>query len=252
MGKRNHQIKIVGLARLLTYVLGHRPDEFGLVPDIDGFVPLKELLKAIHEEEGWSYVRQSHINEVLLGQDRHLFQCEGNRIRTMERQWTLDISRAVTSLPKILFTPVRAKAHAFVMDKGLRADGERYLVLSPDRAMALRIGKRRDQDPVIIEVIAAEARKKGAPFYQFGILFLSSQISTRFITGPLVSKKILERTKKQIPVPLTKPPKPAVDFAPGTFSLDSRKDPDLARRTKGRKSKGWKEKARKHRRTKKQ
>ena len=232
-------------------MLGHRPDEFGLVPDIDGFVSLKELLKAIHEEEGWSYVRQSHINEVLLGKDRPLFQFEDNSIRTVERQWKLDIRRAVTSLPKILFTPVRARAHPFVMDKGLRSDGERYLVLTSDRDMALRIGKRRDQKPVLLEVVAAEAQKRGVLFYQFDLLFLSSQIPAKFITGPPVSKKILEQTKN-IPVREEKPLITAVDFTPGTFSLDSRRDPDLTRRAKGRKPKSWKENARKLRRTKKQ
>jgi len=52
---------------MLVYMLGHRPDEFGLVPDSEGFIPYKELLQAIHEEEGWRYVRRSHINEVLFG-----------------------------------------------------------------------------------------------------------------------------------------------------------------------------------------
>lgn len=247
LGKRNHEIKIVGLSRLLTYVLGHKPDEFGLVPDMEGFITLKELLKAIHEEEGWSYVRLSHINEVLLGQDRSLFQCEGNRIRTKKQQWTLPINRTETSLPKILFTPIRAKAHAFVMDKGLRADRERSLVLSPDRALALRIGKRRDQNPVIIEVIAAEAQQRGTPFYQFGGLFLSSGISPQFIAGPLVPKKTLERAKKQSPTPMDPLQKRALDFTPGSFSLDPLKDPDLTRRKKGKRPKGWKEKARKYR-----
>ena len=69
------------LARILLYILGRRPDEFGIVPDRRGFVGLKELLQAFHEEEGWSYVRQSHINEVLLGKDRGLFELEGKMER---------------------------------------------------------------------------------------------------------------------------------------------------------------------------
>jgi len=41
------------LAKMLAYVLGRRPDEFGLIPDAEGFVRIKDLLKALHEEEGW-------------------------------------------------------------------------------------------------------------------------------------------------------------------------------------------------------
>ena len=39
------------LAKFFNYVLGRRPDEFGLVTDKEGFVKIKELIKATNEEE---------------------------------------------------------------------------------------------------------------------------------------------------------------------------------------------------------
>ena len=111
MGKRQQQIKVENLSRFLVYVLGLRPDEFGLVPDVDGFVGYKELLQAIHEEEGWRYVRQSHVNEVLMGKDRQLFHTEGKRIRVLEKKWDLDLDTPAPSLPRILFIAVRKRAH---------------------------------------------------------------------------------------------------------------------------------------------
>ena len=53
-------------ARFLKYILGLRPDEFGLVPDRDGYVKIKDLLKAVHEEAGWRSFRQANINEMML------------------------------------------------------------------------------------------------------------------------------------------------------------------------------------------
>ena len=120
LGRRHHQIRTDSLCRFLIYVLGHRPDEFGLVPDHEGFIAYKELLQAIHEEEDWRYVRRSHINEVLLTEDRSLFQSEDERIRSMERRWELDLHHPAMSLPKILFTAVRRKAHPVVMENGLK------------------------------------------------------------------------------------------------------------------------------------
>jgi putative RNA 2'-phosphotransferase len=61
------KIRREDLSRLMIYILGYRPDEFGLVPDPGGYVRYKELLQAIHEEPGWGYVRQSHFNEILMG-----------------------------------------------------------------------------------------------------------------------------------------------------------------------------------------
>ena len=85
MGRRANQFKVDSLARFLLYVLGRRPDEFGLVPDAGGFVLLKELLQAIHEEPSWRYVRQSHVNEVLCGSYRAEFDAEGDRLSARTR-----------------------------------------------------------------------------------------------------------------------------------------------------------------------
>ena len=35
------------LAKFIAYILGHKPDEFGLVLEKDGFVKIKEFLKAL-------------------------------------------------------------------------------------------------------------------------------------------------------------------------------------------------------------
>lgn len=249
MGKRHQQIKVENLARFLLYVLGLRPDEFGLVPNLDGFVRQKELLQAIHEEEGWSYVRQSHINEVLMGKDRLLFHTEGKRIRVQERKWHLDLDTPAPAPPRILFVAVRKRAHPVVMENGLISKDGMHLVLSPDKAMAERIGKRRDQHPVVLEIMSGIAEEQGIRFYTFGNLFICPQLPARFIAGPPVPKDILEK-HHETPAKKAKSVPAQDDPAPGTFSLDSSRDPDLRRRAKGKKRKGWKEEARKVRKRK--
>jgi putative RNA 2'-phosphotransferase len=233
----------------MVYILGHRPDEFGLVPDKEGFITYKELLWAIHEEPGWGYVRQGHINEVLMGKERDLFQSEDKQIRALDRRWHLDLHNPTLSSPKILFTPIRRKAHPFVMEKGLKSIEGRHIILTSDRDMATRIGLRRDRNPVLLEIMAALAQEKGIFFYPFGHLFLTTDIPVRFISGPPVSKEILAtqritETKKDDFRP------GAMDFSPGTFTLDMNKDPDLSRRARGKKPKGWKESTRKMRKRK--
>ncbi len=223
------------------YMLGHKPAEFGLVPSPEGFVPLKELLKAVHEEPGWRHVRQSHINEVLLGKDRFLFEIDGNRIRARERKWEQNFEYPERpSVPKILFTAVRRKAHPVVMEKGLISSAGRYLVLSSDEEMSMKIGKRRDPQPVLLRVEAEKAGKEGISIYPFDTLFLCEEIPPRYIHGPPVVKETLAP-------PVETAYKPAT---PGTFPLDLARDPDPMRRSRGRKQKGWKEAARKTRRSK--
>ncbi|MEA2039518.1 MAG: hypothetical protein U9N82_06765 [Thermodesulfobacteriota bacterium] len=227
--------------------MGHKPDEFGLVPDEHGFITYKELLQAIHEEPGWGYVRRSYINEVLLGKDRHLFQAEDNRIRVLERRWQLDLENPSLSLPPVLYVAVRRKAHRVVMERGLKPRGEGRVVLSTDQEMALRIGRRHDQEPVLLEVMAVAAGDDGLLFYVFGDLFLSDNIPPRFISGPPVSKDVIEtRGDKEAKKEKSTPGR--FDSTPGTFTLEMERDPALYRRAKGKKRKGWKDDVRKFRR----
>jgi putative RNA 2'-phosphotransferase len=240
---RKHQIKLQDVSRLMVYILGHKPYEFGLVPDVKGFVTFKELLWAMHEEPGYGYVNQGSIREVLISEDRSLFEVREKQIRALDKQWEMDLTVPVQPLPKLLFLGIRRKAHPVFMEKGLRPIEGTYYTLSPDRDMALRIGKRRDQDPVILEIMADRAQTEGTLFYAFGNLFLASEIQTRYIAGPPVPKEVIplrdEKPKKKEETPK--------GFQAGTFTLDINRDMDPSRQTKGKKKKGWKEEARKFR-----
>ena len=245
MTKKN-RFKVDNLSRFMIYILGHKPYEFGLVPDREGFVPFKELLWTLHEEEGWRYVRQGNINEVLLGKDRTLFETDDKGIRASDRRWHLDTETPAPSLPKILFIAVRRRAHPVVLEKGLLVNSNMYHPLTPDREMALRIGRRRDRNPVLLEVKAHRAQRSGILFYPFGPLFLAGEIPAGYISGPPVPKEV---PKASVAKP-DKKAEPEIDFQPGTFTLDLDRDMDVSRRAKGKKGKGWKEEARKYRRKK--
>jgi putative RNA 2'-phosphotransferase len=238
------QIKVTDLSRFLIYILAHRPDEFGLVPDPAGFIPIKDLLRAVHEEPGWGHVREGHIREVLLGKDRTLFVREEDRLGAVEKRWQWDLQTPSENTPKILFIAIRRKAHLPVMEKGLFSD--RPLVLSPDRDMALRIGQRRDQKPIMLEVLTGPARQQGVLFHAFGDLYLAREIPPEFISGPPVPEEIREPQPLKKEKPLRQP----AILSGGTFVLDVQRDPDLSRRRDGRKPRGWKEDSRKMRRNK--
>ncbi len=231
---------------MLTYILAYRPDEFGLVPDGEGFVRYKDLLKALHEEDGWRYVRHSHINEMLMGEDRERFETREERIRSRNRHWTME-HYSDLPLPGLLYAPIRKRAHPVVMERGLKAEAGSFLALSPDREMALKIGRRKDQHPVLLEIPAANAKRKGVRIFPFGDLFLSPEIPAHFISGPPPPKDPIEKEEKKT----HKRRKTVTDGeipSPGTFILDPQRDPDPSRRSKGKKRKGWKEAARKTRR----
>ncbi len=224
----------------MVYILGHSPDEFGIVPDPEGFVAIKKLIRVMHEEPDIPHASEGSINEVLMSEERGLFESDGKNIRAVSRNWVLDTAIPATDLPSLLFTPVRRRAHFSVIENGLIKREDHFYILTPEKGMAERIGKRKDQKPVIIEVMAHRAGKDGVHFTQFGGLFLAPEIPAQYIAGPPVPKYAIEEREAAPPVKKEE----VKEFSPGSFFLDLRNDPDKSRRIKGRKKRGWKEEVR--------
>ena len=135
MSKSSHQVE--KLAKFLAYAVGRRPDEFGLLADPQGFITIKELLQALHEEQGWRHIRQVHLNEVVATLANPPVQIEGNRIRATDRSGL----PAVTDpgqIPKLLYLAIRQRAYPAALQKGLMPGASPWLVLSIDPNMALR------------------------------------------------------------------------------------------------------------------
>jgi putative RNA 2'-phosphotransferase len=199
------------LAKLLTYMLGRRPDEFGLVTDANGFVKIKDLLKALTEEEGWKYVRRSNLDEILYSLQDPPFEILDKQIRAKCRD-QLSLPKPVRGLPKLLFTCIRKRAYRSVLDKGIFPTGYHQVVLSSNRELAVRIGKRTDQDPVMLTIQVQKSIQKGVMFYQTGeSLYLAESIPTSCFSGPPLPKERPE-TKKPDNADEAKRPKMAGSY----------------------------------------
>ena len=177
------------LAKLIDYVLSRRPDEFGLVTDALGFIKIKELLKAINEEEGFRYVRRSHLDEIMATVPDHSLEVADKVIRSKIRDRLPQHTDALDA-PKLLFTGVRQKAYLHVNEKGIQPTGFSQIVLSSDLDMAERIGKRIDQTPILLSVNVQRSQKNGVVFFQAGEkLYLADFIPAGCFTGPALPKE---------------------------------------------------------------
>jgi len=177
------------LAKLIEYILCRRPDEFGLVPDEDGFISLKELLKALSEEEDFRYVRQSHLDEIMLSVPEHSLEMAENLIRCKFRD---HLPRQVYAQdpPKLLYACVRRKAYPHVAEKGVQPAALSRVVLSSDISMAERLGRRIDRSAVLLTVQVQPCADRGVVFFQAGeALFLADFIPAGCFSGPPLPKE---------------------------------------------------------------
>ncbi len=236
------------LSKFLDYVLGRNPDEFGLVPDKDGYVKIKELLKALNEEEGWRFVRKAHINEILITLPDPLIETKDNLIRALNRE-NLPETAPAEDLPKLLYTCIRRKAQPYVMENGISPMGRGHVILSSDSDLAERMGKRIDASPVLLTVNVEDSIKKGTMILQFGkTLNLAKLIPARCFTGPPLPKEMPEPKKKGL--------EKEADSRknPGSFLMDLHDEKPYQKKTK-RKGKSseieWKKDRRQQRKQKK-
>lgn len=203
------------LAKFTSYMLGRRPDEFGLVPDAEGFVKIKDFLKAICEEEGWRHVRRSHLNEMMLAfPGSSPIDIREDRIRSVERDF---VPRTVQAeeFPKLLYTCIRTRAYPHVTEKGIQPTGTDEVILSPDRSMAERIGKRYDASPILLAVDVKRSVSAGAVFSRMGeLLYLADRIPVGCFSGPPLPKPKAEPAKPAAPPPPELPP------IPGSYRID--------------------------------
>jgi len=201
------------LAKIISYILGRNPAEFGLVPDSDGFVKIKEFLKALSEEEGLKYVRTSNINEILITLPNPPVEIRGNHIRAKHRL-AMPANIPAQNLPKLLYTCVRRKAYPSVLENGIRPMGFSHVILSSEPEMAERIGRRRDPMPVQLVVQTEISSDKGITFYEAGeTLYLAESIQPGCFTGPPLPKQKEPFTKRDAV------DEPALDRIPGSFML---------------------------------
>lgn len=229
MAKRRSPEK---LAKILSYILERNPAEFGLVPDPDGFVKIKEFFKALSEEDGLKYVRRANINEILITLPNPPVEISGSRIRG-KHPYKLPELIPTSNLPKILYTCVRRKAYPVVLDKGIFPMGFSHVILSSVPEMAERIGKRKDSMPVLLVVQTQKSLDNGIIFYEAGgPLYLAESIPPGCFAGPALPKQKEVSTKREMPE------KEASEKIPGSFLMtikDTKAFDKTAHRKKKRK-----------------
>lgn len=233
------------LSKIIGYMLGKAPEEFGLMPDEEGFVKIRELLKALHEEEGWRHVRPATLNELSMALPEVSFEIRDSRIRSSQRA-ELTPPVIAHALPRCLYTSVRVRAYSHVTLKGVTPSDHRRVLLFADREQAEKIGRRKSLDSITLTVHTEKAEQQGVIFYRAGEkLYLADYIPAECFSGPL-----LPREKKQVkkrPHETSAPPVEEIHNQAGAFFLKplSEKDKVHGRSDNNRRGPRWKQERRK-------
>jgi len=155
-------------------------------------VSLKELHQVLLAEAGFSQYSPRALTQFFSFFGSQCFETDGQRVRALERTRADRLSAPEPAVPPgRLYACIRPKAHESVITHGLRAHGPRpRVILSTSREMALRIGRRRDRDPVLVEIHAVKASEAGVVFRRYGeCLFLVESLDPRWMEIPPLRRK---------------------------------------------------------------
>jgi putative RNA 2'-phosphotransferase len=202
------------LAGTLAYILGRRPDEFGLIPDSEGYVKIKDLLKALGEEKEFRHIRKGKLDEILLTVPEPPIEIQDGRIRARDRSHLRSPCPPET-LPKLLYTCIRRKAYPVVLKNGIQPTSFSHVLLSSDQDMARRIGRRNDASPVLLTVSVAQAREARVTVeWAGGSLYLAPMVPPHCFSGPPPAKV------EAVAPPKATPAEPVAPRHPGSFFPD--------------------------------
>ncbi|GHV57012.1 hypothetical protein FACS189460_2820 [Deltaproteobacteria bacterium] len=197
------------LKKLLCYVLGRAPDEFGLHPDDRGFVPLKSLVAALHDEDGWRGVKEGQIM-MLANQpgDRSPLEETEGLIRLKPPLAALPPEAPpVSALPRVLYGAFKPAAWAVISQRGLYPKtGAEVVRLWSEAEMALKVGRRGSTLVELVTVQAVKAHQAGAIFRPYSErLWLTAEVPAIFLSGPPVPPREEEpssrRSRERAPEP---------------------------------------------------
>lgn len=169
------------LSRFLSFLLRHRPPDYPLDFDRQGFVPWDALVARVKAR--FPDAAEEDIRGIVSGSDKQRFELRGERVRaTYGHSFAVDLGGESIAPPENLyFGTARDLAQTLLRD-GLKPRGRAYVHLSADLEEAVAVGRRRDPIPAVIVIAARDAHESGVEFYSSGPLYLAASIPPQFLS----------------------------------------------------------------------
>jgi putative RNA 2'-phosphotransferase len=157
--RKSLQIKV---SRYMSYLLRHNPES--LLMDEYGFVDLDMLLEKIKQRFD---VDKNFVLEIVEKSGRKRFEVIENKIRALYGHTIpVKLEFKEDKTVKVLYHGTTPSAASKILMEGLKPMKRRWVHLSPTIEVAMEVGMRRTNTPIILEIDAEAARKDGLKFFR--------------------------------------------------------------------------------------
>ena len=170
----------IRLSKFMSFVLRHKPENFGLNLDPFGFVNTMDLLLVLQNRYG--NVQLSDIEKVVKDCPKGRFEIEGEKIRA---RYGHSIDVQLDTQPsepfEYLYHGTSPAMKNTIFGEGLKPMKRRYVHLSRSKEEAFQVGRRKSQSPMVFTIKAKEAFQNGIKFYDMGVVVLTEFVPSEFI-----------------------------------------------------------------------
>lgn len=156
------------LSRVVSHALRHEPWLYELEIDDEGWVTVDSLLASLRTERpNWSSVSQADLVAMIQNSEKKRHEILNNKIRALYgHSLPTNINRSPSIPPELLFHGTSPTSVTDIMLSGLLPMSRQFVHLSTDQATALAVGKRKSNDPVILQIQARKAHQDGLLFFK--------------------------------------------------------------------------------------
>ena len=170
----------VQISKLLSLMLRHRPQEFGLEMEAYVFADIEAVLAALQKKDASLTVES--IEAVVYDGEKQRFEIVDGKIRARYgHSFYIELGVDSSQPPEFLYKGVDPSAAQAVISEGLHSKDREYLHLSFDPDVAEQLSSRPGLLGAVIRIDAQRAFAAGVPFYDCGPTILTQVVSAEFL-----------------------------------------------------------------------
>ncbi len=174
--------RLVRVSKLMSLILRHKPEQFEVILDPEGYVPVQDLVQALRKSIPDACVDDVRRVVETIEPDKARFSISGAEIRANYGHSLRDrIVQQRDIPPEVLLHGTGEQAIPSIRRDGIRPMRRQYVHLTTNPALAARVGGRHGKAHVL-EIDAFRASESGIVFYRANESFwLADFIPQEFI-----------------------------------------------------------------------
>lgn len=174
---------VVALSKIVSFALRHKPEEYGLVLDQNGWADIDDLLFSIHKKHPqYALISHKDLASMISSDTKKRHELNERKIRALYGHTIKNIiKKNSTEPPCVLYHGTSSKNVDLIKKEGLKKMERQYVHLSSDPIQAVRVAARKTKTPVLLTIRAKDAFLRGVEFCTEGNVWLCAFVPNEFI-----------------------------------------------------------------------